>query len=874
MLKTVATTIAIIVAGVSLATAAAIPAKSAAPKLPAAQAAQQQPVTAPAGAVDTLQSAFTATPQQAFQKTIHITNPGVVTITATVTGAPVAIYLRTATGTVLATATVGQPSGRLTYNLTPANLQGGYAFNVAMTTAGNASGSMTATYPKVDQPKLTAWLAAQPKQTPPVAKPATPAQQAAKPAAPAAVTPAVAKLPAGPLLSGPTLGGAWRSNLRAGKVALANGVNFNAQDYINLTSIRNHPTLKNIFSPGFQQHLTAPVKYSEEVQEGSDRLVITRHLEIATKDPCAPGIEATAGISLCFKPDIKVMPQETKDHIVKIRTKISNYLRANPNGPDAAKYKQYEKLNDIQLLDQVLNKQSPTKRISFQSVVPYKAYQFRMIPQMDLFNFNVPLPTANQTDFRNMLPAVIPPDEIQTPGADLRRGIARPAAFSAPSIQSITPDNGFQGETIVIRGANLDKVTSATLKAIPDNSLYPQTIIDQKPDMLLMTNEGPGQAHKIALGWSNGLVESAQPYQVKFIPQKGSPPPVPPFEFENVHTIDTKFLTGFTYGKSYGHHYFIEFAEETAITDRYYASFRYNFSAGFGLRWPFQVTGTATVDKVYNDGVPSVVPYSTLKTGPYKLCKGDFYPDKNNVKYCGQGATVTLQATPVDGDPAFYAATGLPQDKIFEGKEFVFEVGATCRFHASIPGPNITYNCPDALKGFDFGKHFAPQLGGVRRNFANITQSGRELGLAIDFGAAYVAFNPGMTIQGDKGKFSLDVTGLNATPSKPVLDLEAGPASFTLAENAAAATSWGFEVTNPRYGLNVLIAPSIEVELGAGIGPFSWNTKFGPFTIDALAIDLGRFDFTRHERTNSGYRLRDVGLKYYRPAPVAPPAQR
>ena len=836
-------------------TAANLP-QQGAPQLPVAQQPQQQAL--PAAAVDTLQQAFSITPQQPLSVNFHVTSPGTVTINATVTGAPVAIYLRTSAGTVLASATVKQPSGRLTYNITLSDLQKGYAFNIAITSSGNASGSLTAAYPKVDRPKLDAWLAAQPKAT------------GAKPLAPAAVTPAAPKLPAAPLLAGPTLGGAWRPNLRAGKVAVANGVNFNAQDYINATSIRNHPSLKNIFTPAFQQkYLTAPVKYTEEVQEGSDRLVITRHMEISTNDPCAPGIESAAGISLCFKPDNKAMPQETKDHLVKIRSKISTYLQANPNGHEAAKYRQYQKMTDNQLLEQVLNKQSTTKRISFQSVVPYKAYQFRMIPQMDLFNFNVPLPTANQTDFRNRLPAVVPPDEIQTPGADMRRGIARPAAFSAPSIQSITPSSGFQGETIVLRGANLDKVTSAALKAIPDNSLFPQTIIDQKPDMLLMSNIGPGQAHKIVLGWSNGIVESLQPYNVTFIPQEATPPPVPPFAFENVHTIDTKFLTGFTYGKSYGHHYFIEFAEETPITDRYYASFRYNFSAGFGLRWPFQVTGTATVDKVYNDGAPAVVPYSTLQTGPYKLCKGDFYPDKTNVKYCAQSATVTLQATPVDGDPAFYAATGLPQDKIFGGKEFVFEVGATCRFLASIPGPNIHFNCPDALKGFDFGQHFAPQLGGTPRDLANFTISGRDKGLAIDFGAVYVAFNPGMTIKGDSGKFSLDVTGLHAAPSTAVLDLEAGPASFTLTENATT-TNWGFEVTNPRYGLNILIAPSIEVELGAGIGPFSWNTKFGPFTIDALAIDLGRFDFTRHERTNSGYRLRDVGLKYYRPAAVAP----
>jgi hypothetical protein len=41
-----------------------------------------------------------------------------------------------------------------------------------------------------------------------------------------------------------------------------------------------------------------------------------------------------------------------------------------------------------------------------------------------------------------------------------------------------------------------------------------------------------------------------------------------------------------------------------------------------------------------------------------------------------------------------------------------------------------------------------------------------------------------------------------------------------------------------------------------------------------MAIDLGRFDFTRHERTNAGVKIRNVGTRYNPPAPVAPPQQR
>jgi hypothetical protein len=350
----------------AIGTAANLP-QQGAPKLPAAQQPQQQAV--PAAALDTLQQAFSVTPQQPLSVNFHVTNPGTVTINATLTGAPVAIYLRTSAGTALASATVQQPSGRLTYNITAADLQKGYAFNIAMTSGGNASGNLAAAYPKVDRPKLDAWLAAQPKAA------------AARPAAPAVAAP---KAPAAPIVSLPAVGGNWRPNLRAGKVALADGVNFNAQDFINLTSLRNHAKLKNFFTPDFQQKfLKAPVRYTEDVREDNDRLVITRSLEIPTKDPCAPGMEIS-GMSLCFKPRNEPISKESKEHLDKIRLKINNKLRANPGDPGANTYKSYLRMSDHQLLDQILNKQSTTKKITLQSIVPYTAYQFRMIPHMDI----------------------------------------------------------------------------------------------------------------------------------------------------------------------------------------------------------------------------------------------------------------------------------------------------------------------------------------------------------------------------------------------------------------------------------------------------------------------------------------------------------
>lgn len=132
-------------------------------------------------------------------------------------------------------------------------------------------------------------------------------------AAPVGANPALAKRPAGPRITTPALPGSYRPNLRASKVQLANGVQFSAQDYLRLTSLRNQKKMQNLFDPKFQQRfLKAPPVYTEEIQEADDRLVVTRKLVIQTNDPCAPGMEA-AGVSLCFKLDNQPLHPESKE---------------------------------------------------------------------------------------------------------------------------------------------------------------------------------------------------------------------------------------------------------------------------------------------------------------------------------------------------------------------------------------------------------------------------------------------------------------------------------------------------------------------------------------------------------------------------------
>ncbi len=38
--------------------------------------------------------------------------------------------------------------------------------------------------------------------------------------------------------------------------------------------------------------------------------------------------------------------------------------------------------------------------------------------------------------------------------------------------------------------------------------------------------------------------------------------------------------------------------------------------------------------------------------------------------------TIKVKAKTIDANPSFYTGVGIPEDKVFEGKEFVLEIGA------------------------------------------------------------------------------------------------------------------------------------------------------------------------------------------------------
>lgn len=731
-------------------------------------------------------------------------------------------------------------------------------------------------------------------------------------AAPAAAAPVVlaAKAPLAPASFSPR-------QIQYRTVKLGEGVYFKLNDYVAATNFRNHPSTRHFFGADFRNRfLTADAQYTEEVQETEDRVMVTRTLVLNMTDPCAPGIEA-AGYSLCFRPKselatgqrVETYPDrvqldqrqtlrglkgtydiKTKEYLAGVRAKIAQRLKSQPQDPAVVSFKGYLDMNDEELLDQLLNKASnaKTKKIIHTSVVPFVAWEFGKLPEMDVFDLARPLPSANRFLFK-------PTNRVAL--ASTVADVTNLPRFPArPVISSFAPARGRNGETITINGSHLDNVSS--VKFVDGPSELPLNILSRSPDRIVAEISGWGGEKKIRLGWAAGSVDSSQTFVIYFDPMVGVEPAPGTgdnyeYVFDNERTLEAKYLTGFTFSKHFGDRYHFHFADETLFTDAYYASFQWDIGAGFGLRWPFDVKATSTIKKVSGPGNPGGAINYPAKDW-HQLCSGisiEGQAANRNAHFCAQTAEVKIRANgprQIDrfqiGDQfneAFYRDTGLPEDKVFRGKEFVFELGMTCRFYASIPGPNIgPFHCPSGMNFEPFAEvsQFSPQLGTVNKEFINLELTGRNLGLALELGVAYVGFNPGVSIGGNNGTFKLDVTAYRSQvdQSSVVLDHFDLDQTLTVAERAsipneygASGGYWGVDFSNPAYRVTATLTPTMSVDIGLGIGPVSWVFNTGRFSIDELSVDIATGQFERHEGTIGRHEMRQIGVR----ASVAPRPQ-
>ena len=329
--------------------------------------------------------------------------------------------------------------------------------------------------------------------------------------------------------------------------------------------------------------------------------------------------------------------------------------------------------------------------------------------------------------------------------------------------------------------------------------------------------------------------------------------PQGPFIFHNKNTYNFKVVAGFTFSKSFGDKYEVQFARETWFTDRYYAYFKWNLTAGFGLRWPFKVTAKTEIDRVYRLG-------NQLTNYPAReLCK-EARNDVAKASQCAASAVVKIKANTItDATLEFYQDAGIPKDELFKGNEFVFTVGATCRLYASIPGKDIDLKCPAGLSGLDFSSNFSSQLGrGTSKTLLSYELSGRSVipNLGIDVGIGYAVINPGVVLKAHSGKlkFALSTNRAQTDIKRVVLDESNTYKQFKVSEAVSDGLhTWGVELKDLVYNVSAKLVPTVSAEMGIDLYIATWSHKFGPFELDDLAINLGNHDFTRHSGTPESY---------------------
>lgn len=353
------------------------------------------------------------------------------------------------------------------------------------------------------------------------------------------------------------------------------------------------------------------------------------------------------------------------------------------------------------------------------------------------------------------------------------------------------------------------------------------------------------------------------------------------------------FLTGFTLGREITDTFEIQLASSTPFTDRYYVRFEYAFSAGFGLRFPFSVSVESQANNTF--GQAPVFEAQVMKNAPPR--KG--VPRKSNSEIVRNGvprdsaarstklnkskardhrqnainqpqvaagenisprpsnpvthADVKISVAPVNvtsnGLPA-YPAVNLPQNKYFDGKEFVLKFHASCQFKASIPGDDINLNCPTV--DFDKSRDIDPVIGDERARLATLWLNGNVTGLTIEAWAGKASLDFGIESNLTNGRISFNANGYNNT-------LIANQSRHTFLFNDKSTQQFkvvnnnnhnaAFYLDTPSYAFDFELRPVARAKFNLDLGIKTLNKTLGPYSLDALSLTIGGFSMGHHEGT-------------------------
>ncbi len=293
------------------------------------------------------------------------------------------------------------------------------------------------------------------------------------------------------------------------------------------------------------------------------------------------------------------------------------------------------------------------------------------------------------------------------------------------------------------------------------------------------------------------------------------------------------FLTGFTLSKGYEWHAREEITIYWCVIDcssTYYVEASAGYGYAVGLRFPIQLRGKTHFNRAGGQ----------------------------------ESADVTPELVPINGTPDQFAATGLPSNLIFDGKELVAQFNAHGSFGYKLPallgaavglppsgnvGASIDFDLTEYLPAPFTGGHFQPPAphDPSPSQFVQTFDQIDLLGDLANFGVAGAVVNPAV-------KFELRSDDLHMTLDDFVANRETtinnstGTIPLQVSRDDHSAH---FAIGDPVYNLGLTITPGVDPKLFIDIDVWSDSWDW-PVWFPQASVELppGGIDFSCHDGTN------------------------
>ncbi|MCP5051840.1 MAG: hypothetical protein GY940_32030 [bacterium] len=305
-------------------------------------------------------------------------------------------------------------------------------------------------------------------------------------------------------------------------------------------------------------------------------------------------------------------------------------------------------------------------------------------------------------------------------------------------------------------------------------------------------------------------------------------------------SFEARFLAGFTKGNSW------EWERRWNFPSGF---FRVTLGAGYGigLRIPIKVNGT-------------------------------LYPTLIEVKDTRDRAIAMgtrLKAVPLNAGSGFYRDTGLPQSKVFDGKEAVLEAEFGYGFKLRAVWTTLLHR-KYRTYGLNYSKDFTPPSGDCRDCGYRFAIPPRLTHTEFDFKVMKGYAQAALKLSG-KGEIQLDYLPIQDGKGKGkrllsfrdsrYKNIKATLSRIILPPNRVRISQrYGFKLSNPRYKIDLTLTP--EIRLGVNIG-YKWLSRSfstGWISLNSFKMKLGTLQFNRHAGTRSEFLL-DKGIKRFEKIP-------